>query len=88
MRVLVLGGDGYLGWPTAIRFSAKGHDVTVIDNFARRRWVEKGGSDSLTPIRSLDERIDAWKEVSGKQINAEIGSIEDWDFLDGVVADF
>jgi UDP-sulfoquinovose synthase len=87
MRVLILGGDGYLGWPTAMRFSSKGHDVTVVDNFARRRWVEKGGSDSLTPIASLDERIAAWKEVSGKEITAEVGAIEDWDFLDRVVAE-
>jgi UDP-sulfoquinovose synthase len=87
MRVLILGGDGYLGWPTAMRFSSKGHDVTVVDNFARRRWVEKGGSDSLTPIRPLEERIDAWKEVSGKEITAEVGAIEDWEFLDRVVAE-
>jgi UDP-sulfoquinovose synthase len=87
MRVLILGGDGYLGWPTAMRFSSKGHDVTVVDNFARRRWVEKGGGDSLTPIASLEERIAAWKEVSGKEIAAEVGAIEDWEFLDRVVAE-
>ena len=50
MRVLILGGDGYLGWPTAMRFSGKGHDVAVVDNFARRRWHEQAGTDSLTPI--------------------------------------
>ncbi len=88
MRVLVLGGDGYLGWPTAMRFSQKGHEVAVVDNFARRGWVEKGGSDSLTPIASLDERIAAWKEVSGKEITAHVGDIEDFDFLDGVVSSF
>ena len=88
MRVLVLGGDGYLGWPTAMRFSAKGHDVAVADNFARRRWVEKGGSDSLTPILPLEERIAAWKDVSGKEIAAHVGDIADWEFLDGLIADF
>ena len=41
MRVLILGGDGYLGWPTALRFSARGHEVSVVDNFSRRRWVEE-----------------------------------------------
>ena len=56
MRVLILGGDGYLGWPTAMRFSGKGHDVAVVDNFARRRWHEQAGTDSLTPIGSLDGR--------------------------------
>ncbi len=57
MRVLILGGDGYLGWPTAMRFSGKGHDVAIVDNFNRRRWVEEQGGDSLTPIASLDERV-------------------------------
>ncbi|MGH2800806.1 MAG: NAD-dependent dehydratase, partial [Thermoleophilaceae bacterium] len=60
MRVLILGGDGYLGWPTAMRFSGSGHDVAVVDNFARRRWVEEAGSHSLTPIATLEERIEAW----------------------------
>jgi UDP-sulfoquinovose synthase len=87
MRVLILGGDGYLGWPTAMRFSARGHDVSVVDNFVRRRWVEAQGSDSLTPISSLDERIAAWKEVSGKEIASHVGAIEDPEFLEGVVAD-
>ncbi len=89
MRVLILGGDGYLGWPTAMRFSAKGHEVTVVDNFARRGWVEKAGGNSLTPIGSLEERIAAWKEVSGgKEITAHIGDVADWELLDGVIADF
>lgn len=86
MRVLILGGDGYLGWPTAMRFSARGHDVAVVDNFNRRRWVEAQGSDSLTPILPLTERIAAWKEVSGgKGIASYVGSIEDPDFLERVV---
>ena len=54
MRVLILGGDGYLGWPTALRFSARGHEVAVVDNFSRRRWHEEAGTGSLTPIRDLD----------------------------------
>ena len=88
MRILILGGDGYLGWPTALRFSAAGHDVAVVDNFNRRRWVEGAGSDSLTPIADLETRIAAWEERSGKRIAAHIGPIEDGDFLDGMVADF
>jgi len=87
MRVLILGGDGYLGWPTAMRFSQRGHDVTVVDNFSRRRWLEAQGSDSLTPIRTLEERIHAWKEVSGKGIASHVGAIEDGDFLEGVVTE-
>src|ERR1700743_358494 len=88
MRILILGGDGYLGWPTALRFSAGGHEVAVVDNFNRRRWVEGAGSNSLTPIADLETRIDAWEEISGKRIPAHIGPIEDGDFLDGVVAEF
>ena len=88
MRVLILGGDGYLGWPTAMRFSERGHDVAVVDNYSRRRWVEAQGSDSLTPILPLDERIAAWKEVSGKEIAMHEGAIEDAEFLEGVVSDF
>jgi UDP-sulfoquinovose synthase len=87
MRVLILGGDGYLGWPTALRFSARGHEVTVVDNFVRRRWVEGVGSDSLTPIRPLDERIAAWREAGGHEIQSFVGSVEDGEFLDGVVAE-
>ena len=68
MRVLILGGDGYLGWPTAMRFSEQGHDVSVVDNFSRRRWHVENSTDSLTPIRSLDDRIEAWREVSGNEI--------------------
>ena len=63
MRILILGGDGYLGWPTALRFSARGHEVSVVDNFSRRRWVEAQGSDSLTPIGSLHERRQAHRQL-------------------------
>ncbi|HWP33453.1 MAG TPA: NAD-dependent epimerase/dehydratase family protein, partial [Solirubrobacterales bacterium] len=87
MRVLILGGDGYLGWPTALRFSARGHDVAVLDNFSRRRWHAEHGTGSLTPIRELDERIDAWREVSGEQIRRYVGAVEDGEFLDEVVAE-
>jgi UDP-sulfoquinovose synthase len=88
MRVLILGGDGYLGWPTALRFSARGHEVAVVDNFSRRRWHQEQSTDSLTPIRSLTERIDAWRELSGRQIAAHVGDIEDGEFLDRVVGEF
>jgi UDP-sulfoquinovose synthase len=87
MRVLILGGDGYLGWPTALRFSARGHEVAVVDNFSRRRWVGDVGGDSLTPIRDLEQRVEAWREISGEQIRSYPGSVEDGDFLDGVVAE-
>jgi UDP-sulfoquinovose synthase len=87
MRILILGGDGYLGWPTALRFSARGHEVSVVDNFSRRRWHTEHGTASLTPIQGLDERIAAWREVSGEQIRSYVGAVEDGDFLDEVVAE-
>jgi UDP-sulfoquinovose synthase len=87
MRLLILGGDGYLGWPTAMRFSERGHDVSVVDNFSRRRWHHEHSTDSLTPIRSLGERIDAWRELTGSEIRAFVGDIEDGEFIDRVVAE-
>jgi UDP-sulfoquinovose synthase len=87
MRVLILGGDGYLGWPTALRFSARGHEVSVVDNFNRRRWHEEAGTGSLTPIADLEPRTAAWQEISGKEIRSYVGAIEDGDFLDEVVAE-
>jgi UDP-sulfoquinovose synthase len=87
MRVLILGGDGYLGWPTAMRFSQRGHDVSVVDNFSRRRWHERHGTDSLTPIHTLEERIQAWHEVSGNEIRPYVGAIEDAGFLEEVIVE-
>ena len=66
MQILVLGGDGYLGWPTALHLSALGHEVAVSDNFARRGYDVEMGVDSLVPIASLEERIAAWSEISGQ----------------------
>ena len=88
MRVLVLGGDGYLGWPTALHLSDCGHDVAVVDNYARRKYDEELGSQSLVPIEDLDTRVAAWKEVSGKEIPAYIGDLLDADFLYQVVREY
>jgi UDP-sulfoquinovose synthase len=85
MRVLILGGDGYLGWPSAMRFSARGHEVSVVDNFSRRKWHDRHGTNSLTPIRGLDERIAAWKEISGEEIASYVGAIEGPEFLERVI---
>jgi UDP-sulfoquinovose synthase len=87
MRVLILGGDGYLGWPTALRFSARGHEVAVVDDFSRRRWHEEAGTGSLTPIAGLEQRIAAWRELTGEEIRSFVGSVQDGDFLEGVVAE-
>ena len=77
MRILVLGGDGYLGWPTALHLSRRGHDVGVVDSFARRQYDFEMGVDSLVPIRSLQRRVRAWREVSGLTIDAFVGDMTD-----------
>ncbi len=68
MRVLVLGGDGFCGWPTSLYLSDRGHDVTILDNLSRRNIDNELEVQSLTPIRPVGERLRAWHEVSGKQI--------------------
>jgi UDP-sulfoquinovose synthase len=88
MRVLVLGGDGYLGWPTALRFSQRGHEVAVLDNFSRRRWHLDQSTESLIPILTLEERIAAWRDVSGNEIGSFVGDMEDGDFVDRVIAEY
>jgi UDP-sulfoquinovose synthase len=68
MRVLVLGGDGFCGWPTSLYLSDRGHDITVVDNLSRRKIDVELEVESLTPIRPINERIRVWKEVSGREI--------------------
>ncbi|HVQ18438.1 MAG TPA: NAD-dependent epimerase/dehydratase family protein [Actinomycetes bacterium] len=88
MRVLVLGGDGYLGWPTAMSLSAHGHEVAVADNYLRRQLVTQSGSDSLTPILNLPQRAAAWQEVSGRSIDVHLVDLCDYDLLNRIVRDF
>src|SRR6202007_1611063 len=88
MQILVLGGDGYLGWPTALHLSALGHEVAVNDNFARRGYDEEMGVESLVPIAILEERIAAWREISGNEIKAYVGDLCDAPFVHQMVADF
>ncbi|HET6818591.1 MAG TPA: NAD-dependent epimerase/dehydratase family protein [Mycobacteriales bacterium] len=68
MQIIVLGGDGFCGWPTALHLSASGHDVTIVDNLVRRKIDIELEVDSLTPISPLSKRLEAWEEVSGKRI--------------------
>jgi len=81
MNILVLGGDGYCGWATALYLSAKGHKVSTVDNFARRQWDHELGVQTLTPIRPLAERLRTWHEVTGNHIESLVGDITDYDFL-------
>jgi UDP-sulfoquinovose synthase len=68
MRVLVLGGDGFCGWPTTLYLSDRGHDITIVDNLSRRKIDVELEVESLTPIRPIGERIRVWREVSGRDI--------------------
>ena len=68
MRVIILGGDGFCGWPTALHLSARGHEVALVDNLSRRNIDNELEVDSLTPIRPMGERLKAWREVSGREI--------------------
>jgi UDP-sulfoquinovose synthase len=88
MQILVLGGDGYLGWPTALHLSALGHEVAVCDNFARRGYDEEMGVESLIPIATLEERLSAWKEISGTTIKSYVGDLCDAPFVHQMVGDF
>ena len=88
MRILVLGGDGYLGWPQAMYLSARGHEVCVVDSLARRAFDLKHGFDSLTALATPNERIARWREVSGKAIGLEIFDLTDCDPLAGLFERF
>jgi len=88
MRIIVLGGDGYLGWPTAMHLSARGHDVAVLDNGVRRQYDEELGSGSLVPIESLRTRVKAWEEVTGTEIRCYHGDLTDADFTYDVIRSF
>ncbi len=88
MRILVLGGDGYLGWPTALHLSQRGHEVAVLDNFSRRLWDHELGAESLTPIETLQQRVAVWRQITGKIITPFIGDLCDYTFLEPVIRDF
>lgn len=89
MRILILGGDGYLGWPSAMHFSARGHEVHLVDDYLRRRAHAEAGTDSLTPILdSLPARVAAWKDVTGHTIGMTEGDLTDWDVTEEVFRGF
>jgi len=88
MKICVLGGDGYCGWATALYLSAKGHTVSVVDNFVRRQWDFELGAQSLTPIQPLSDRLRAWQELTGKSIELFTGDVNDYEFLAGVIETF
>jgi UDP-sulfoquinovose synthase len=77
MRVLILGGDGYLGWPTAMDFANAGHEVTVVDNYMRRQIAEATDSDPLIFTPTLRERVSVFKQATGREISVIIGDLAD-----------
>jgi UDP-sulfoquinovose synthase len=88
MKIAVLGGDGYCGWATALYLSKKGHSVAIADNFVRRQWDHELGVQTLTPIRTLSERLRAWQELTGKEIELFVGDVTEYDFLSSIIKDF
>jgi UDP-sulfoquinovose synthase len=81
MRVFIPGIDGYLGWTLAQYLTARGHDVAGCDLFLRRKWVEEMGSQSATPIASMETRLAAFKEKNGKELIFKEGDLRDYDFV-------
>ncbi|MGD8304946.1 MAG: NAD-dependent epimerase/dehydratase family protein, partial [Desulfobacterales bacterium] len=88
MRIMILGGDGYLGWPTAMHLSAHGHEVAVADNYLRRRLCREEQVDFLHAVPDLDERAALWQSVSGHKIAVHRGDLSTWDFVAEVFEKF
>ena len=89
MRILVLGGDGFCGWPTSLYLSDKGHDVVIVDNLSRRNIDNELEVGSLTPISPMSVRRRAWKEVSGKELGWHRFDVADnYDRLLSLIAEY
>jgi UDP-sulfoquinovose synthase len=88
MRVLILGGDGYLGWPTAMHLSACGHEVAVVDNYLRRRLCREERVDFLFAVPELNERAALFQSIAGHKIVVHIGDLNEWDFTAQVFEQF
>ncbi|MFZ4452964.1 NAD-dependent epimerase/dehydratase family protein [Salibacterium aidingense] len=85
MNIIIAGGDGFCGWPTALYLSKQGHDVSIIDNMARRKWDVELHSNSITPIADLEDRVEKWKELTGREIRTYEGDLNHYDFLKQVL---
>ena len=83
-HVLILGGDGYLGWPTAMYFSIRGHKVTVVDNYFRRNACKELDTGMLYPVPSLLERAKIWHKITGKEIKVIVGDLNEPDLMRGL----
>jgi UDP-sulfoquinovose synthase len=88
MKVLVIGGDGYCGWATALYLSNRGYEVGILDSLVRRHWDNTLCVDTLTPIAPIRQRIQRWKDLTGKSIDLFVGDITDYAFLSGAMHQF
>ena len=88
MKILILGGDGYLGWPTAMYLSRHGHQVAVLDNFAKRRWELELNAEPLIPIQTLHDRVEMWRTVEGRQLELFVGDLRNYGVVEGVLDTF
>ncbi|MCC5606462.1 NAD-dependent epimerase/dehydratase family protein [Nostoc sp. CHAB 5834] len=81
MKVLVIGGDGYCGWATALYLSNRGYEVGILDSLVRRHWDNELGVETLTPIALIQQRLQRWQDLTGKSIDLFIGDITNYEFL-------
>ena len=88
MKILILGGDGYLGWPTAMHLSDVGHEVMIVDNFVKRQMEMESGVEPLHVCPALNRRCALWKDVTGKEIHLRVGDLLNQRFIYNVLEDF
>jgi UDP-sulfoquinovose synthase len=88
LDILVLGGDGYLGWPTAMYLSKRGHRVGVLDNFAKRRWEMELNVEPLIPIRTLHDRVKVWRELTGRTLELFVTDLRNYEAVKSVIQSF
>ncbi|MEH2145373.1 NAD-dependent epimerase/dehydratase family protein [Nostoc sp.] len=88
MKVLVIGGDGYCGWATALYLSNRGYEVGILDSLVRRHWDNELGVETLTPIALIQQRLQHWQDLTGKSIDLFIGDITNYEFLNKALHQF
>ncbi len=88
MKVLVIGGDGYCGWATALYLSNRGYEVGILDSLVRRHWDLQLGVETLTPIASIQQRLQRWQDLTGKSIELLVGDITNYEFLSSALHSF
>ncbi len=88
MKVLVIGGDGYCGWATALYLSNRGYEVGILDSMVRRHWDLQLGVETLTPIAPIGQRLQRWQDLTGKPIDLFVGDITNYEFLSKALHQF